>query len=43
MIRYLQDRIVSVTVEAQTNPCMWPVVAALKSTLTRVISVRKAK
>ncbi len=32
-ISYLQIRIDEVSIEAQTNPRLWPVVNALKSTL----------
>ncbi len=36
-IQYLQTRLVEVTVEARSNPRLWPVADALKATLAAMI------
>lgn len=40
-IRHLQDRIVACTLEARANPCLWPVVEALKATLVALVAARR--
>lgn len=42
-ITHLQNRIVECTLEARRNPRLWPVVDALKSTLTALIVTSRMK